>query len=83
VPDRAAGVVGVTNKLFEVLNRTFKFSHATMNLTMIDASFLSVFGLYQIAPDAQADYTTGSNTFMYLCNTSDQYTGGDPAHVLG
>lgn len=83
VPDRAAGVMGVTNKLFEVVNRSFKFSVGNMNLTLIDASFLSTFGLFQIASDAQADYTAGSNVFMYLCNGTDQYTNGDPAHVLG
>lgn len=83
VPDRSAGVMGVTNKLFEVVNRTFKFSTGTMTLTLIDASFLGVFGLFKIAPDAQADYTAGSNVYMYLCDNTDKYTNGDAAHVLG
>jgi hypothetical protein len=83
VPDRTAGVMGVTNKLFEILNRTFKFSTGTMNFTMLDASYLSTFGLFKISPDGQADYTAGSNTYMYLCDDTDKYTNGDAAHTLG
>jgi hypothetical protein len=83
IPDRVAGVVGVTNKLFEIMNRSFLFSTGRMNLTMIDASYLSVFGLFKISPNGQADYTAGSNVFMYLCDDTDKYTNGDAGHVLG
>jgi hypothetical protein len=83
IPDRAAGVIGVTSKLFEVMNRSFLFSVGRMNLTMIDASYLSVFGLFKIAPNGQADYTAGNNVFMYLCDDTDKYTNGDAGHTLG
>jgi hypothetical protein len=83
IPDRVAGVVGVTNKLFEIMNRSFLFSTGRMNLTMIDASYLSVFGLFKISPNGQADYLAGSNVFMYLCDDTDKYTNGDAGHVLG
>jgi hypothetical protein len=83
IPDRVAGVVGITGKLFEIMNRSFLFSTGRMNLTMIDASYLSVFGLFKIAPNGTADYTAGSNTFMYLCDNTDKYTNGDAGHILG
>lgn len=84
IPDRIAGVRGITNKLFEIVDRKFDFTQGLMTFTMIDASFLSFIGAFKIASDAQADYTSlADNVFMYLCNNSDQYSNGDAAHILG
>lgn len=83
IPDRIAGVIGVTNKLFEVVDRKFNFLEGLVNLTLIEASYLATYGFYLISPNGQADYASGSNTYMYLCNPSNQYSNGDAAHVLG
>ncbi len=83
IPDRVAGVMGITGKQFEIINPTYKFTDGLMTFTMIDASYLQTFGLFKIAPNGQADYTSGSNVYMYLCNDSDKYTNGDAAHTLG
>lgn len=56
IPDRVAGVMGITGKLFEIINRTFKFSSGLMNFTMIDASYLSNIGLFKISPDGTSNY---------------------------
>jgi hypothetical protein len=87
IPDRAAGVMGLTNKLFEMLNKTIKFSEGTLVYSMIDASYLEDFGDYKIAPFGEAYYAAASSgdktEYMFFCNASDQYSNGDPAHILG
>lgn len=87
IPDRKAGVVGVTGKLFEVLDRTIKFNEGLVLLTLIDADYLSSFGQFLIAPDAVSDYASESPTnkskYMYMCGDDDKYSDGSAAHVLG
>ena len=87
VPDRKAGVMGITNKLFEVLNKTIKFTEGLLTYSMIDASYLSTFGLFQIAPPGEAPYASASTAdkakYLFFCNASDQYSTGAAANVLG
>lgn len=87
IPDRKAGTMGVTNKLFEVLHRTFKFSEGKMVLTMIDASYLSTFGFFEITGDSQADYISSStgdkHTFMFMTGANGKYSNNDPGNSLG
>lgn len=93
IPDRTAGVVGVSGKLFEVLDRTWDFTTYTVKLTLLDASFLtSIWGVGAtgpalIAPNGEADYTAASTsdkaTYMFQCGNDDKYSNGDPARDLG
>ena len=97
LPDRTAGTVGVTGKLFEVQDRTWSFSDFTVKLTLLDASYLAEAwggggggtptGPALIAPAGEADYTLASSTdknkYMFMCNNSDQYSNADPARELG
>jgi hypothetical protein len=87
IPDRKAGVVGITNKLFEILNRSVNFTEGKLTYTMIDASYLSTFGFYLITPPGEALYAAASAAdkakYMFFCNASNQYSNSDPAHTLG
>jgi hypothetical protein len=83
IPDRSAGVMGITGKLFEIINKKVNLTEGLLTYTMIDASYLQTFGLFKIAPNGQADYTAGSTVYMYLCDNTDKYTNGDAAHTLG
>lgn len=87
VPDRIAGVMGITGKLFEVLDRTRNFMEGTVTLRLLDASYLSNFGQYLIAANGTADYTSAGvdekAEDMFLANDSDQYSDTSAAHVLG
>lgn len=83
IPNRKTGVIGLTNALFEILDRKFDFTQGRMTFTMIDASFLGFIGAFQIAPNGTANYTGGSNVYMYMCSDTDQYGNGDAAHSLG
>lgn len=87
VPDRKLGVMGVTGRKFVVLDRTWNFQDALVQLTLVDASYFSNFGLYKITPDAQGTYIASSSAdkakYMFLCNDSDQYSNGDAGHLLG
>lgn len=87
VPDRATGVMGITNKLMEVMDRDYNFAEGTVTLKLLDASYLSSFGNFLITHDAQAAYASASADekakYMFLCNDSDQYSNADKSHVLG
>lgn len=87
VPDRKAGVIGVVNKLFEIVNKSINFTEGRLAYSMIDASYLSLFGDYEIAPIGESPYTLASAgdkaTYMFFCGNNNQYSNGDPAHGLG
>jgi hypothetical protein len=87
IPDRVAGVMGITGKFFEVLDVVRDYSTSTVKLTLLDASYLSKFGTYLITPNAEANYTSASTAdkakYMFMCNDSDQYSNGHAANVLG
>jgi hypothetical protein len=87
VPDRQAGVMGITAKLFEVLDRTWNFGDCTVHLKLLDASYLTQFGQYLIAPINTPVWTSATsyqkNRYMFLCNNSDQYSDGTAGHTLG
>lgn len=86
VANKATGVRGFTNRLFEVVNRTLQFSDGTVQLDLIDATAFSGSGTVLIAPDSEADYTlAGSDKTKYMFLSSDhaKYSNGDAANVLG
>lgn len=87
VPDRKAGVIGITNKLFEILNKTIKFTEGKLAYTMIDASYLNNFGLYKITPPGEPLYVADSSAnkaqYMYFCGSNGEYSNGDAGHTLG
>jgi hypothetical protein len=87
VPNRKAGVMGISNYPFEILNKTIKFTEGKLAYTMIDATYLSNFGLYKITPPGEANYAsdTAANKaqYMYFCGSNGQYSNGDAGHILG
>ena len=87
VPDRKAGVMGITGKLFEILNKSINFTEGKLTYSMIDASYLSTFGLYLIAPPGEALYAADSSAnqakYMYFCGANGKYSNGDAGHILG
>lgn len=88
IPDRVAGVMGITGHIFEVMDRTYHFPTATVALKLLDLTtgILNSFKQYLIAPNCQPDYldtpTTDSATLMFLASDSDTYSNGDPAATL-
>lgn len=94
VPDRVNGVMGITNKLFKILNKNISFDESKITFTMIDASYLQNFGFYKIAhsydPGTQDTptpaYASASPTqkanYMFECNADLEYSNGDAAHQL-
>lgn len=87
IPDRKAGVMGVTNKPFEILNKKTNFESCTVTLTMIDATYLTVFGFAEITPDGEADYTSASSgdklIYMWQAGNNGKYSNGDAGKLLG
>lgn len=87
IPDRRAGTMGVTNKLFEILGKTIHPETGTITYTMIDADYLASFGFFKIAPTAHVDYAASSGAdrakYMFMASSSKKYTNNDPGNVLG
>lgn len=88
VPDRAAGVLGISNKLFEVLNKSINFTEGRVTLVLVDASYLTNnFGYFLITPNGEADYAAASSgdkaKYMFMTNDSGVYSNSDGGHGLG
>lgn len=87
IPDRSAGVMGITNKLFEILGKTIDLKEGVVTFVMIDASYLQTFGFFLITSDAQADYAAASPTekgkYMFMTDDSGLYSNSDAGHGLG
>jgi hypothetical protein len=79
--------MGITNKLFEILNKSINFTEGKLTYTMIDASYLSNFGLYLITPPGEPVYASDSSAnqakYMYFCGSNGEYSNSAPGHVLG
>lgn len=86
IPDRQNGVIGVTARQFEVLNRSLNLTEGLITLTMIDASYLARFGEFKITPDTESDFASASSAdkahYMFLCDDSDQYSDASDGHTL-
>lgn len=89
IPDRQAGVMGISNKLFEVLNKKTAFDSGVVTLTMIDATYLSKFGFAEITPDGEASFPSASapDKLIYMWQSNSQGVYGDsletPGKLLG
>lgn len=87
VPDRALGVMGVTGKLFEILDKSIDAYQGQIVITMLDASYLATFGNFLIAPTGHANFA-GSTTldkgkYMFMCDDLDKYSDASNGHILG
>ena len=75
VPDRPAGVVGIIDMLFEVLDRTWHFSDCTVSYRILAIPRLRNFF---IPPDGMADYFSASTDerarYMFMSNDDDTYS---------
>jgi hypothetical protein len=86
VPDRAAGVMGISGKLFEVFDRKWNFNDGIVTVRLLDATYLSTAGTSLIAENTVPAFLSASTlqktTYMFLCNDSDTYSNGTAAAKL-
>jgi hypothetical protein len=87
IPNRKAGVMGLTNYPFEVMNKQGNPFEGKVTLTMLDASYLYNFGFAEVAPDAEGNYTAVSAgdkaQFMFQSGSNAKYSNGDKGNLLG
>lgn len=89
VPDRAAGVMGIIDKAYVTMDRTWQFpiggSAGTVQFKLLEID-LNKFRQYLIAPNGEASYGSASitdrNRYLFLCNDSDLYSNGNPGNTL-
>jgi hypothetical protein len=86
IPDRHAGVLGVTVKAFEVLDRNWRLMDGICEPKLLEID-LSKFKDYLITPNAQPDFAadTALNQakYMYQCDAAGKYSTGAPGNTLG
>lgn len=86
VPDRDAGVLGVTTQTFEVLDRNWKFMSGVVELKLL-AIDLSKFKQYLITPNAEANYTAASTLdkgkYMFQSGANGLYSNSVAGNTLG
>jgi hypothetical protein len=87
VPDRVLGVMGITNRLFEVLDRTLSFETGLITVKLLDATYLQTIGDFLISPDAIPAFASANayqqGRYLFLSNDSDQYSTGVAGNTLG
>lgn len=87
IPDRVAGVMGITNEPFEIISKTIHFKTGTMTYSMLDARYLSTFGFFKIAPTDEDPYASASPTdkakYMFMTDDAGVYSNSDSGNVLG
>lgn len=87
VPDRANGVMGISARKYEVMDKNINFHDGQVELTLLDASFLDKFGRFFISPAGEpafpGDTSINEAHYMYLCDDTDRYSDTTPAHTLG
>lgn len=86
VPDRIAGVMGISGKLFEVFDRTWDFNDGIVKVRLLDASYLATAGTSLIAENSVPVWTSATSDekaeYMFLANNSDQQSDGSAAPKL-
>jgi hypothetical protein len=86
VPDRKAGVLGITAQTFEILDRNWRLMDGIAELKLL-AIDLTKFKQYLITPNAEpsfaADTAPNQAKYMYLCNAAGKYSTGANANTLG
>jgi hypothetical protein len=85
VPDRDNGVMGIENKIMQVLNRVWQFGPCLVQYKLIDGSALTTGGgfsgsAFKIAPNSEADWTAASDAdkakYMFIAGTDGRYSDG-------
>jgi hypothetical protein len=85
VPDRELGVLGITAKSFEILDRAWDPMQgiASFKLLAVD---LAKFKPSLIPPNAEADFLSASpsdeDTYLFLSGDDGKYSNGTPANTL-
>lgn len=87
IPDRANGVMGITDEPFEIISKTYHFTTGTCTYSMLDARYLRTFGFFQIAPTGETDYADATvadrEQYMFMCQDDGKYSTGDEGNGLG
>jgi hypothetical protein len=87
VPNREAGTMGITNRLFQVTERSVDLQAGTVDLTLLDANWLDLMPAYQIAPNSQVNWTQASEseraTYMFVADfATGKYSDGSEGHKI-
>lgn len=86
IPDRVAGIMGISGKLFEVFDRTWDFNDGLVKVRLLDAGYLATAGTSLIAENSVPAWTSASSgekaEYMFLCNNSDEMSDASAAPKL-
>jgi hypothetical protein len=85
VPDRVAGVIGVSGKTFVVMDRTWQFFECLVQFKLLEID-LSPFRQFRITDNGEGNYTgvsgTDESSLMFQCGDGDAYSTSAPGNTL-
>jgi hypothetical protein len=76
IPNRSTGALGVTGRLYAVLNRTWNFTEGTVEVKLLDVAWLQGMAQSLIAPDATPAWTSQSPTQKATLASVASYASG-------
>ena len=87
MPDRKAGVMGVTDAWFQVQSLKLSISTFTATFTLVDVSTSRSYGAFKIAPDSQVDWTSATSDekskYMFIADATGKYSDTTTGNPLG
>lgn len=81
VPDRLKGVMGITDQIFVVMDRTWHFFECTVEFKLLSFDLVP-FHHYLIAANGEGNYNFSRRQYVFQTNDSDQYAAGDSGNTV-
>lgn len=87
MPDRKAGVMGVSDAWYQVQSLKYNLNDFVVTATLIDVSASRGYGAYRIAPDSEAAWTSASapdkTRYMFVTDSTGKYSDSTDGNPLG
>lgn len=80
IPNRTTGTLGLTNRLFEVLEVKKDFDKGVVSLRLLDMAWLDALAAAQVAPDGEPAWTLATAPerlqYMFISNSAGVHSDG-------
>jgi len=86
IPNRTTGTLGITNRLFEVLEVKKNFDKGTIELLLLDMNWLDQLTAVQVAPDGEPAWPLSTRAdrlnFMFISNSAGVHSDGSAGQAI-
>jgi hypothetical protein len=86
IPNRTTGTLGITNRLFEVLEVKKNFDKGTVELLLLDMAWLDALTAVQVAPDGEPTWPLSTRSdrlnYMFISNSAGVHSDGSAGQAI-